>query len=427
MDSNQKKENPVKRGKFGAAGILLLLFVMAAGAFSTAAGLLACGPARKAGTGDAGSGKAAETAADPAGKETPVAPELAGLACTEEIIPEYAEGFSIFRYEGGYTFIGIPQGTSCLVVPEGSSVPEGLPEDAAILRQPLDRVYMAASSVMALYRALGAVDRVAFSATAADQWYVEEAKEAMLSGDILFAGKYSAPDYELLLDRGCSAAIESTMIYHHPEVKEKLESLGIPVFVDQSSYEQSPLGRMEWIRVYGELTGQAETAEAFFRAQEERVRQVEEDVLRDSGERKTAAFFYISSGGQAVVRTGDDYIAEMISMAGGQYVLSGLRNANPDSRSGSVSLTMEEFYRAAKDADYLVYNTNIDSSVTDLSEMLEKNSLLGDFAAVKNGRVFVTDRYFYQATDILGEMIVDFHRMFAGEDDGGMTFLRRLR
>ena len=33
-------------------------------------------------------------------------------------------------------------------------------------------------------------------------------------------------------------------------------------------------------------------------------------------------------------------------MAGGQYVLSGLRNANPDSRSGSVSLTMEEFYRA---------------------------------------------------------------------------------
>ena len=59
MDSNQKKENPVRRGKFGAAGVLLLLFVMAAGAFSTAAGLWACGPARKAGTGDAGSGKAA--------------------------------------------------------------------------------------------------------------------------------------------------------------------------------------------------------------------------------------------------------------------------------------------------------------------------------------------------------------------------------
>ena len=63
--------------------------------------------------------------------------------------------------------------------------------------------------------------------------------------------------------------------------------------------------------------------------------------------------------------------------------------------------------------------------MSSLSDILAKNSLLGEFRAVKEGRVYLTDRYFYQATDILGEMIVDLHRMYGGEEE--MTFLRKLR
>ena len=124
------------------------------------------------------------------------------------------------------------------------------------------------------------------------------------------------------------------------------------------------------------------------------------------------------------VRFGPEAVS--LRMAGGEYVLSDLRNPNPDSRSGSLTLSMEEFYAGAKDADYLIYNTNIDSSVSSLSDILAKNSLLGEFRAVKKGQVYLTDRYFYQATDILGEMIVDLHRMFAGENGTNMTFLRHL-
>ena len=44
----------------------------------------------------------------------------------------------------------------------------------------------------------------------------------------------SAPDYELIVSEKCGLAIESTMIYHSPEVKEKLEEFGIPVLVEHS-------------------------------------------------------------------------------------------------------------------------------------------------------------------------------------------------
>ena len=85
-------------------------------------------------------------------------------------------------------------------------------------------------------------DSISLSGTKADGWYIDEAKEALESGAVSFAGKYNAPDYELILSKKCDLALESTMIYHNPEVKEKLEEFGIPVLVEHSSYESHPLG-----------------------------------------------------------------------------------------------------------------------------------------------------------------------------------------
>ena len=67
------------------------------------------------------------------------------------------------------------------------------------------------------------------------------------------------------------------MILHSPEVKEKLESFGIPVLVDHSSYEAHPLGRTEWIRLYGVLTGKEKEAEAAFAKQEAELQRVTEE------------------------------------------------------------------------------------------------------------------------------------------------------
>ena len=43
--------------------------------------------------------------------------------------------------------------------------------------------------------------------------------------------------------------------------------LNIPVFIDRSSYEDHPLGRVEWVKVYGVLLGKEDGAAAAFEAQ----------------------------------------------------------------------------------------------------------------------------------------------------------------
>ena len=122
-------------------------------------------------------------------------------------------------------------------------------------------------------------------------WYIDEAKQALEDGSIVFAGKYSAPDYELILSKNCDLALESTMIYHNPEVKEKLEEFGIPVLVEHSSYESHPLGRTEWVKLYGVLLDKEEEAEAVFEEQAEKLNSIKDS--ENTG--KTVAFFYPSS------------------------------------------------------------------------------------------------------------------------------------
>ena len=71
------------------------------------------------------------------------------------------------------------------------------------------------------------LDSISLSGTNADGWYIDEAKKALEDGSISFAGKYSAPDYELILSKNCDLAIESTMIYHKMCIRDRWKSVGI--------------------------------------------------------------------------------------------------------------------------------------------------------------------------------------------------------
>lgn len=338
----------------------------------------------------------------------------------------YADQFSIDYYEGGYALITIKDTGSYLVVPEKKEIPRGLPQDVAVIRQPLDNIYLVATSAMDLFRSLDGVDRITLSGTDASGWYIDEAKQAMEAGRMSYAGKYNAPDYELILSKSCDLAVESTMIYHSPEVKEQLEKLGIPVLVERSSYESHPLGRMEWLKLYGVLLGEEELAQSCFEEQMEHL----DGILGQGAEKSTgkkAAFFYISPNGYVNVRKSGDYVAKMIELAGGTYVPANL--TEDDNAMSTMNMQMEAFYAAAKDADYIIYNSTIDGELKSLDQLLSKSGLLADFKAVKEGQVWCTGKNMFQETMGLGDMILDIHRLLTEEypNPAEMTYLYPLR
>ena len=333
----------------------------------------------------------------------------------------YAEKFAVDYYEDGYALITVNQDMQYLLVPEGMEAPEDLAEGIAVLQQPVDHIYLVASAVMDMFVSMDALDSVRFSGLQESGWYIEEAREAMEAGDILYAGKYSAPDYEQILAEGCGLAVENTMIYHTPEVKEQLENFGIPVLVDYSSYEAEPLGRTEWVKLYGLLIGKEEAAEEAFQSEMEAFQSIQESE-EDIGDEKSVAFFYITANGEANVRKSSDYLAKMIDMAGGEYIFRNL--GDEESASSTETMQMEEFYAGAKDADYIIYNSTIDGELSSLDELLAKSPLLKDFKAVENGNVFFTTRDLYQSSMELGTIISDIHSMLTDRTD--MTYIYPL-
>jgi iron complex transport system substrate-binding protein len=379
-------------------------------------------------------GKGVPPAADVSGAQTEAASQNgpyttlvsdfrnADLGCgwepTDSMELRYARCFTVDYFADGYALACMADGNRYLIVPADGAVPEGLSADIQVIQAPVADVYLAASDSLCLFDALGTLDSITVSGIERDDWYLEAARAAMDSGAMVFGGKYRAPDYELLVDKGVRLAVESTMVNHVPEVREKLMELGIPVLVELSSYEDEPLGRAEWVRLYGLLCNRDERAQAVFDEQVDKV-----GALEAKATGKTVAFFYLNASGSAVVRRPGDYVTKMIAQAGGTYAFGDVEQARAG--SSSTTMEMERFYAAAKDADVIIYNATIDDGVGSLVELLDKNELLADFAAVKRGDVWITDRNMYQQMIATGDIIADIGRVLRGATED-QTYLRRL-
>ena len=348
------------------------------------------------------------------------APQIPGLSWESTDKNEYAKGFAVHRYQDDFVVISVNDGRNYLLVPEGKECPEGLGSDVIVLKMPIKRIYLAASGAMCHFDAIDAVDRIRLSGIERDDWYIESARDAMDQGTLVYGGKYSAPDYEKMVMDDIDLAIENTMILHVPKVQEKIEKIGIPVFVDRSSYEEDPLGRCEWIRGYGILTGNQEKADEAFRNQSVLVKQVQGNDLTG----KTVAFFYVNSNHQIVTRKKNDYFARMVEMAGGTYLAP---NAGEDGKSnGQMTISMEAFYQYALEADVLVYNSAIADAPGSVEELCQDNSSFSDFKAVKERMIWYTDKSLYQYTDRTGSIIENLHEIISkGEED--TEFFHKLR
>ena len=367
--------------------------------------------------------KQTEAAQEEEIEDREIAQELAGMKYDHSLELQYADQFAVDYYEAGYALITIAGDERFLLVPEDKEAPEGLDADISVIQKPVQNIYLVATSAMDLFCALDGLDSISLSGTNADGWYIDKAKKAMEDGDIAFAGKYSAPDYELILSKNCDLAIESTMIYHQPEVQEKLEKFGIPVLVEHSSYESHPLGRTEWIKLYGVLLGKEDQAQKLFQEQVDKLKSVEDS--ENTG--KTVAFFYINSMGAANVRKSNDYVSKMIELAGGEYIFHD--PAEDDNALSTMNMQMEEFYAKAKDADYIIYNSTIDGELDSIDELLAKSSLLADFKAVKDGNVWCTGKNLFQETMGLATMIEDIHTMLTSDDPklDSLTYMKKLK
>ncbi|MDE6036283.1 MAG: ABC transporter substrate-binding protein [Ruminococcus sp.] len=332
----------------------------------------------------------------------------------------YAEQFSIYENSDGTYEINIADGQRFVFVPDGTETPENT--EIPVITQP-QNIYVPASSAVDLFDGINALGKVKMTSTKSDDWRLPAVRKALETGDIQYVGKYNAPDYEMIISNGCDMAVESTMIYHSPDTKEQLENLGIPVIVERSSYEPHPLGRLEWVKLYGIITGNTEQAFKFFDEKAKIFDEVVSDEI--SGQKPVVAFFYITGNGTVNVRKSGDYISKMIELAGGKYIFTAEDLKTDENALSTMNMDIETFYEKARDADIIVYNSTVDGEIETIGQLTEKNGLLKDFRAVQNGNVWCTGKNMFQQTTGVCDMIRDFHTIITGNSEK-TEFLMKL-
>lgn len=347
---------------------------------------------------------------------------------------KYAEEYKIDYYDNGLTYIQIGE-DKILLFDEGVEMPKEDMSGYIILQKPLNNIYMASSSSMDYFLYLNEIDKITMTSTKEEDWSVEEIKDLVKNEEIAYVGKYSAPDYEYLLDDGCSLAVENTMINHAPAAKEKIEQLGIPVIVERSSLENEPMGRLEWIKFYGILMDKEDEADSFFDEQVAKLNEIDNKIKNDlennselADKKISAACFYINASGIPAVRNPEDYMTKLVKTAGFDYSFESLTD---NSNKTFTNLQMEEFFAGAIDTDVLIYSASFATPPKDMNELIGMDKLLADLNAVKNKNVWCYNIDIFQRPTKMAEIVEEFYEIYKytafGTEEPKTKYFYRLK
>ena len=130
-----------------------------------------------------------------------------------------------------------------------------------------------------------------------------------------------------------------------PQFASKLRSLGIRVFTLYDQFEQVPLGRAEYLRFFGALTGRLHSADSAFIEVATHYMDINAKVA--SARRDTArVLMNIPYGGVWYVPGGSGYMARLVRDAGGKIL------GSEAGKTESSTMSMEKAFALSDSADF---------------------------------------------------------------------------
>jgi iron complex transport system substrate-binding protein len=157
----------------------------------------------------------------------------------------------------------------------------------------------------------------------------------------------------------------------------KIKELGIKVLYNADYLETDPLGRAEWIKLFGALYCKEELAEEIFYSIVEEYNALK-DYIRKNTTIKPTVLLGLPFKDTWFISPGNSYISRMISDAGGDYLWSDTRS------SVSIPVGIENVFIKALDADYWL---NI-GSVNRKDEISAIDLRLEALPCFKNGNLY---------------------------------------
>jgi len=333
----------------------------------------------------------------------------AELVQDEAYTLHYAEGFKIAGY-ADYTVVEVrdPWNTQrnlqrYILIDREKEPPEHLPA-GTLIRVPVQRIAVTTAVHCAALDELGVINDVI--GVCEPRFINSPAIRARVAeGALADLGESVSPDTEKMIALGVEVLLASP--FQHAGYGA-VEKTGIPIIECADYMETTPLGRAEWLRFLGLLTGKTSLADSLFHATEVSYLDLKNKVADITSrptlltEKRYGSTWYVPSG--------QSYMAHLYRDAGADYLFADLPGA------GGTPLNFETVYAKAIHADYWLFNYFSDTELT-YSALAAEYALYANFDAFKQHRIYVCNTgssLFYEEAPmhpdcLLRELVAIFH------------------
>jgi iron complex transport system substrate-binding protein len=292
---------------------------------------------------------------------------------------EYASGLSIVKYEG-YSVVTVSnpwpnaeKNFKYILKEKDAEVPDSLQSYTSI-KVPLESVVVTSTTNIPFLEMLDVESKLTgFPHT--DYISSEKTRALIDKGSVKNVGQNEKLNIEQLIDLSPDLIVTFGVDNNNPML-DNLKKSGLNTLIQADWMEQSPLGKAEWIKLYGALFGKEDKAKELF----DKIVSSYNQALKLVAQKPAASTVLYGSMYQDVwyVAKGNSWIAQFMKDAHANYLWSDLKG------TGSEGLSYEKVLDKAKTANVWI----VSGAFKTLDELQKANPHYSEFDAFKNKTVY---------------------------------------
>ena len=292
---------------------------------------------------------------------------------------EYASGLSIVKQEG-YSIVTVTEpwpnakGKITYVLKEkDAKVPDSL-QSYTTIKVPLESIVVTSTTNIPFLEMLEVENKlVAFPHT--DYISSEKTRALIDKGSVKNVGENEKLNIEQLIELSPDLIVTFGVDNNNPAL-DNLKKSGLSILIQADWMEQSPLGKAEWIKLYGALFGKEDMAKELF---DKIVLSYDQAKKLVANKPATSTVLYGSMYEDVwYVAKGNSWVAQFMKDAHANYLWADLKG------SGSEGLSFEKILVKAKSANFWIASGSFKS----LAEVEKANPHYSQFDAFKNKNVY---------------------------------------
>jgi iron complex transport system substrate-binding protein len=291
----------------------------------------------------------------------------------------YAKSLAIYKHPG-YTVVTVSnpwpdavKDFTYILKEKNGIVPDSL-KKYPLISVPLQSIVVTSTTNIPFLEMLG-VEKSLVGFPHTDYISSEKTRTLIDDGSVKNVGQNEKLNIEQLIDLSPDLIVTFGIDNNNPSI-ENLQKSGLKVLIQADWMEQSPLGKAEWLKLYGALFGKEKEANQLF---DNIVKEYNNALALVADKAPTSTVLYGSMyQDQWFVAKGSSWVAQFMKDAKADYLWKDLEG------TGSLGLSFENILDKAKNANFWIASGSFKS----LSELEKSNPHYSQFDAFTHKNIY---------------------------------------